>query len=240
MTFKPPLAELEGPVIAIDGPAGAGKSTAARTLAERMGYALLDTGAIYRAVAVHLERLRIGPDEEVIPASALRSVALRLETSERPPRVILGSDDITELIRDERVAGLASRFSAKPEVREALLGFQRDLARRGRMVVEGRDMGTVVFPDAQVKFFITADLKERARRRYLELIAAGLEVESGQVLDEMRARDARDFSRKTSPLTKAPDSIEIDTGGMSPEEVVENMLKVINGTFDKSAVKQRC
>jgi cytidylate kinase len=178
-------------------------------------------------MALHLERQGITPAIEVIAESALTSLDLRMQPEIAGMKLFLGEEEVSTLIREEQTGNLASLFSAKPEVRRALLGLQRSVGERLDLVAEGRDMGTVVFPDAQVKFFLTAELDQRSQRRYLELCQRGEKVSSDAVRDEMRARDHRDASRKESPLVPAPDAIIIDTTGLAPDEVLEAMLKHI-------------
>ena len=195
-------------VIAIDGPAGAGKSTVARAAAERLGFTYLDTGAMYRAVAARAET--DGAD----PAEVARSA--RLELGER---VLLDGEDVTERIREPWVAEAASRVSADPRVREALVAQQRRILEQGDWVAEGRDIGTVVAPDADVKVFLTAAPEERARRR-----AAELGTDAGVVLQEQTMRDERDRTREHAPLAPAADAVPVDTTGLSLEEVVEQIV----------------
>ena len=194
-------------VIAIDGPAGAGKSTVARAAAERLGFTYLDTGAMYRAVAW---RTRDDGD-----AAAIARVA-RLELGER---VTLDGEDVTERIREPWVSEAASRVSSDPAVREALVEQQRRILADGDWVAEGRDIGTVVAPDAAVKVFLTADPQERARRRATEL---GTDVDV--VLREQAMRDERDRSRAVSPLAPAPDAVPVDTTGLTFDQVVDQIV----------------
>jgi cytidylate kinase len=217
----------DGQIITMDGPAGAGKSTVARMLANKLGYSLLDTGALYRATALHLIRQGVDPDSKAVPDSALSSMELRVDLTLGGMRLFLGADDVTNAIRDERIASTASKFSAQPEVRHVLLSVQRDIAGNGRIVAEGRDMGSVVFPHAQVKFFITADLKERSRRRYEELLRYGIAAKLDEVEREMQIRDSRDTSRLDAPLICPSDAVVIDTTGRSPDDIVEIMIKHI-------------
>jgi cytidylate kinase len=195
-------------VIAIDGPAGAGKSTVARAVAAHLGFAYLDTGAMYRCVA--LAATRTGrPPEEVARES-------RISLS---GRVLLDGRDVTEAIRTPEVSQEASRISTDPAVREALVAQQQQLLRDGDWVAEGRDIGTVVAPHAGIKVFLTADPEERARRRARELHA-----DESTVLHEQRRRDEQDATRAASPLVQAPDAIALDTTGLSLDEVVERVL----------------
>jgi cytidylate kinase len=195
-------------VIAIDGPAGAGKSSVARAAAERLGFTYLDTGAMYRAVACRAE------DAGADPAEVARSA--RLELGER---VRLDGEDVTERIREPWVSEAASRVSADPAVREALVAQQRRILESGNWVAEGRDIGTVVAPDADVKVFLTAAPEERARRR-----AAELGTDAGVVLREQAMRDERDRSREHAPLAPAVDAVPVDTTGLSLEEVVDQIV----------------
>jgi CMP/dCMP kinase len=195
-------------VIAIDGPAGAGKSSVARAAAERLGFTYLDTGAMYRAVA--LRTVDGGGD----PAEIAR--AARIELGER---VTLDDEDVTERIREPRVSEAASRVSADPAVREALVEQQRRILSDGDWVAEGRDIGTVVAPDAEVKVFLTADPAERARRR-----AAELGTDPDVVLREQTMRDERDRSREVGPLAPAPDAVPVDTTGLTLDQVVEQIV----------------
>jgi cytidylate kinase len=195
-------------VIAIDGPAGAGKSSVARAAAERLGFTYLDSGAMYRAVAFRAKT--DGAD----PAEVARAVRLELGD-----RVLLDGDDVTERIREPWVSEASSRVSADPGVREALVAQQRRILGAGDWVAEGRDIGTVVMPDAEVKVFLTASPEERARRR-----AAQLGTDAAVVLKEQTMRDERDRSREHSPLAPAADAVPVDTTGLSLEEVVDQIV----------------
>jgi cytidylate kinase len=214
-------------VVAIDGPAGAGKSTAARLLARRLGYDLLDTGAIYRVMALLARRRGIPWDDGPGVASLAGDLDLRFRLDDEVNRVIVGGADLSADIRTPEISDGASRVSALPEVRAALLGIQRRLGAAGGVVVEGRDIGTVVFPDAGAKFFLTATTDERARRRVAELAAAGRPADPQRTRAELVERDQRDSTRSVAPLRKAADAVEIDSSALTPDEVVERMASVV-------------
>ena len=214
-------------VVTIDGPAGAGKSTAAKQLAARLGYSFLDTGAIYRTVALVAKRAQIDWGDGPALGALAGRLPIRFEHQAGINRVLVDDDDVTAEIRTPDISEGASRVSAQPEVRAALLGLQRAIAARGRVVAEGRDTGTVVFPGAQAKFFLTASPDERAKRRALELAAAGRPSSEAEVRQEMDRRDVRDSTRAVAPLRKADDAVEIDTGGLSPDEVVGLMERTV-------------
>jgi cytidylate kinase len=210
-------------VVTIDGPAGAGKSTAARLLAERLGYSLLDTGAIYRAVALVARQQGIPWDDGPRLGAAALGLPIRFEFRDGVNRVLVDDIDLTTDIRASEISDGASRVSALPEVRAGLLELQRRLAAQGGVVVEGRDVGTVVFPQAAAKFFLTATAAERARRRTAELAAAGRPADEAAVLAEIMVRDDRDTNRAVAPLRKAEDAVQIDSDGLGIEQVVERL-----------------
>jgi cytidylate kinase len=215
-------------VVAIDGPAGAGKSTTARLLAAKLGYELLDTGAIYRVMALLSRRAGVAWDDGPGVAAFADGLDLKFRLEGGLNHVFVGGADVTKEIRAPEMSDGASRVSALPEVRAALLGVQRRLGAEGGVVVEGRDIGTVVFPDAGAKFFLTANADERARRRVAELQAAGRPADFATTRDEMRARDERDSTRSVAPLRQADDAVAVDSSGLTPDEVVARMAAVVS------------
>ncbi len=218
----------ERPVIAIDGPAGAGKSTASRRLADRLGFVLVDTGALYRGVALAARERAVPWDDADALGELARGIDLRFEPGEGgEPRLILDGRDRSRDIRTPEVSQGASRVSAHPPVRQALLGLQRQLGRDGGVVLEGRDIGTVVFPDAEVKVFLTASPETRAERRVADLRARGMEADYAATLAEIRERDERDSSRPVAPLRPAEDAVGLDTSGLDLGQVVERLVEIV-------------
>lgn len=216
-------------LVVIDGPAGAGKTTVARGLAERLRLPLLDTGAIYRTLALQAHRRGVSWDDEEGLAALCRDFPISFSelTPEQPQRVTFDGQDVTAAIRTPEISEGASQVSAHPAVRRALLSIQREQGAKG-CVAEGRDMGTVVFPDAPFKFFVTADLQTRAKRRLQELRERGADREElAEVERAMVARDTRDSSRAAAPLAKAPDAIEVDTTDLDVEAVLGRLLTII-------------
>jgi CMP/dCMP kinase len=214
-------------IVAIDGPAGAGKSTAARLLADALGYALLDTGAIYRVMALRARERGIGWDDGPGVAALAEGLNLSFKLDGEVNRVFVDAQEMGTSIRTPEISEGASRVSALPEVRAALLDLQRRIGAAGGVVVEGRDIGTVVFPQAEAKFFLTASADERARRRVAELRAAGRPAELETTRAELIARDQRDSTRAAAPLRKADDAIEIDSSALTRAEVVDRMAAVV-------------
>jgi CMP/dCMP kinase len=220
------------PVVAIDGPAGAGKSTVARRLAARLGFTLVDTGALYRAVALAARRAGIAwDDEDEVVAVARRIVAARalelLPHAEKGVRVVLDGEDVSDAIRAADMGMGASRVSAIGGVRQALFDLQRLAGENGGVVLEGRDIGTVVFPDAELKFFLTASAEVRARRRYDELVERGERVDYDKTLEEVKTRDQKDTMRPIAPLRQAEDAVLIDSSGRTIDEVVDEMARLV-------------
>jgi len=216
-------------IITIDGPAGAGKSTVSQMLARRLRYLYLDTGAMYRAVALMVLKEKIDPGDERALEKLCKEIVISFSGDSRGQRIICQGEDVTEKIREPEVSWMASTVSMKRPVREAMVALQRKIGDRGGLVAEGRDTGTVVFPQAEGKFFLVADPRERALRRFRELKAKGNEAKVEEVEEEVRKRDDQDSSRDLAPLRPAEDAHLIDSTGLSPEEVVERMLEVLRG-----------
>jgi cytidylate kinase len=219
------------PIIAIDGPAGAGKSTVARLVADKLGFVLVDTGAMYRAVALATKRAGVAWSDGSSAGKVARSLVSSLEfdrSGDGATRVRFGEEDVSQAIRTPEISLGASTVSAHKEVRDALLSLQRNAARDGGVVLEGRDIGTVVFPDAEAKFFLTASPEVRARRRHDELERKGEKVTFAETLADVHTRDAQDRGRAVAPLRPADDATFVDSSAMSIEETVEFILAKVN------------
>jgi len=214
-------------VITVDGPVGAGKSTVSRALAGRLSYIYLDTGALYRAVAYTVAKEGISPDNENHLSNIIGRTKIVFKNVEDRLRVFVNNEDVTEKIRTEEIGLLASKVSAIPLVRNKLLSIQREDREEGGIVAEGRDMGTVVFPDADFKFFLDASVEERVKRRYDELVMRGINSDYQQVERDLLIRDRQDRERKAAPLQTPRDAIIIDSTDMTVSEVVEKMVTII-------------
>ncbi len=212
--------------IAIDGPAGSGKSTVARLVAERLGYTYVDTGAMYRAVAYRCLRDGVDPADGDAVTALARRLAMHFEADDQGRRLIVDGEDVSRAIREPEVARLSSPVSAFPGVRERMVELQQAMAAEGGVVMEGRDIQTVVLPDAEVKVFLTASPEERAKRRHRELLERGEDVSLDEVKRQIEARDLRDSSRALAPLRKAADAVEIVTDGMTIEEEVSRIVSL--------------
>ncbi len=210
-------------VVAIDGPAGAGKSTIAKRLACRLGFTYIDTGAMYRAVALWAFRRDIGFDD----MHRMEQLAAAAEIELAPGRISLNGEDVTDAIRTAEVSNGASKIAVIPGVRRAMVAKQREIGERTSVVMEGRDIGTVVFPDANVKIFLDANPPERVRRRLEELRAKGEEVAESALAAQMKERDQRDSTRSDAPLSQAPDAVYLDSTALGIEEVTEAILKIV-------------
>lgn len=210
--------------IAIDGPAASGKGTVARGLAAALGYTYVDTGTLYRAVALRASRLGVVLGDEPSVARVAASLPVRLHWDGQRLAVMLDGEDVSEAIRAESIGQGASKVATLPAVRAALLGLQQRLAKEGGVVMDGRDIGSVVMPDAELKVYLDASLEERAQRRLLELRGRGIEAQFERLCAEVAARDAQDAGRTVAPLQVLPDSWRLDTTGMAPEQVLRAVL----------------
>ncbi len=218
----------EAPVVTVDGPSGAGKGTITQLLARSLGWHLLDSGALYRLTALSAMESKTDFSDEQALARVARELDVRFEPTpdDEPARVFLAGRDVTREIRTETCGDRASQVAAIPSVREALLQRQRDFRKSPGLVADGRDMGTVVFPEAEHKVFLTASAEERAERRYRQLLEHGQSVKLGDLIKEIEARDERDMNRSTAPLKAAEDAQVVDTTGLSIEEVLNRVLAV--------------
>ena len=213
--------------IAIDGPAGAGKSTIAKAIAKRMGFIYVDTGALYRAVGLYILEQGISIHDKESVTGVLPEIDVDLEYRDGEQRVLVSGADVTSRLRTQEVGEAASVTSAYPEVRDKLLELQRTLADKYDVVMDGRDIGTVVLPDADLKIYLTADSRIRARRRCDELTAKGEKTVFSEILKEVEERDYRDMHRETAPLKKAEDAVEVDTSYMNVQEVEDCIAGMI-------------
>lgn len=220
-------------IIAVDGPAGAGKSSSSRLLAQRLGYRYVDTGALYRAVGLLALEQNVDPADHAAVVGLCDRLELRFVPQPEGVLLFLGDRDVTLEIRRPEVSQMASKVSAQPGVRQRLLAVQRELGRGGGVVMEGRDIGTVVFPDADVKFYLDASLEERGRRRYAELRARDGSESLAATMRDMAERDQRDRARAHAPLQPAADAIVVDTTALTLEEVVETLLRWVRAVESK-------
>jgi cytidylate kinase len=219
----------KGLVIAIDGPSGAGKSTIAKLLSGRLGYTYIDTGAMYRAVGWKAKQDSVGLGDEAALARLCERVDITICHDASGQRVLVNGTDVSNEIRTPEMGMMASAVSKSPAVRARLLTLQRKLGAEGGVVMDGRDIGTVVFPDADRKFYLDASAEERGRRRYRELKEKGMDVDLAGITEEIRARDLQDSTREHAPLRKAPDARYVDSSAMTIEDVVSEMLGIVQG-----------
>lgn len=215
------------PVVTVDGPSGAGKGTLASMLANHMNWHLLDSGALYRVLAVAIEHHGISPadEEAIVPLASGLDVTFETEADSR--KIILEGEDVTDVIRTEEVGSIASQVAALPRVREALLRRQRAFEQAPGLIADGRDMGTVVFPEAGAKIFLTASAEARAERRFNQLKEKGMGVKLSRLLSDIKARDERDMQRTVAPLVPAEDAFELDSTALSIEQVFEKAVDFI-------------
>jgi cytidylate kinase len=216
-----------GLVIAIDGPSGAGKSTITKLLADRLGYIHIDTGAMFRAIALSANRSGVRSDDDAGLAELCRRTDVVLQRGDGCCVVLLNGEDVSHAIRTPEISALTSQISARKPVRESLLKLQRRMGAQGGVILEGRDIGTVVFPDAEVKFFLSASAEERGRRRYLELAAKGESITLEETVAAVVSRDENDEKREHAPLRCADDAIVIDSTRLTIEEVLETMENMV-------------
>ena len=212
--------------IALDGPSGAGKSTLAKALAAKLGYIYTDTGAMYRTIGLAVKRADISLEDKAGIIALLLSLTISLRFENGEQKIYLGEEDVGGLIRTNEISAYASKVSAIPEVRAHLLGLQRDIAAQNNVIMDGRDIGTVILPHADVKFFVTVSDKERARRRYKELIAKGEVITEEEVYETMKARDLQDSTRAVAPAVPAEDAIFLDNSG-DFDEVIAKAIAII-------------
>lgn len=219
--------------VAIDGPSGAGKSTVARAAAAQLGYIYVDTGAMYRAIGLAVCRKGIAGDDAAGIAAVLPEVKLELSYQDGMQHVLLCGEDVSEAIRTPEATKYSSQVSKVPAVRQFLLDIQRNMAKNSNILMDGRDIGTVILPDAPVKIFLTASAESRAQRRYLELCEKGQTVTLDEVLRDIRQRDHQDMTRAVAPLKQAPDAVLLDTSALTLEQSIEAVLRIIRERIEE-------
>lgn len=214
-------------IIAIDGPAGSGKSTVARLIAARLNFKYIETGSMYRAVAWKAQQAGIDPKDAERVAEVARTIAIEFQPGTDRQKIMVDGEDLTPVLQSETIGRLAAIVAANKAVREVMVAQQQAMGQSGNVVMDGRDIGTVVFPDADKKFFVVADPKERATRRYQEMKVKNPEIKFEKILEQLRQRDYEDENREVSPLIPAKDSIRLDTTDMNIEDVVAQMIEAI-------------
>ncbi|WP_165942104.1 (d)CMP kinase [Candidatus Syntrophosphaera thermopropionivorans] len=223
----------KGFIIAIDGPAASGKSTTAQLLAEKLGYVYIDTGAMYRACALKAKKMGIDINDEESIRELLDDIDIRIENHNSKNRIFLDGEDVSEDIRADDISALASAISAIPAVRYKMVELQRKMGEKGGVILDGRDIGTFVFPTAEVKFFLTASPEVRAKRRWLELQQKGINKDFSEVLADLVKRDNNDSQRALAPLKKADDAIEVDTSNITIEEQTDYLYQIIRSRMEE-------
>ncbi|MBQ4858136.1 (d)CMP kinase [Pseudoalteromonas carrageenovora] len=229
------------PVITVDGPSGSGKGTVCRLLADKLGWDVLDSGAIYRVLSLAALHHQIALDNEegLVPLAANLDVQFLVDSQTNAGKVILEGEDVTTTIRNEEVGAAASKVAALPRVREALLRRQRAFRTENGLIADGRDMGTVVFQDAPLKIYLTASAEERARRRFVELNERGHDVTLSGLLQDIQARDERDMNRAVAPLVPAEDAIEIDTSELNAQQVFDKVITLVDIAISEGKLPKR-
>ncbi len=222
-------------VVAIDGPVGSGKTTVARLVAHKLGYVLVDTGALYRCLALQADQEKIDFDDGETLGRMAAKLQVRFAEGSQGQRVWLAEEEVTTSIREPRISQAASKVSVHPAVRDALLDTQREFGRRQAVVMEGRDIGTVVFPEAPIKVFVQASAEVRARRRFEELRAKGKDVDWQSTLQEVQQRDQRDEQRAVAPLKPAADAVILDTSPLSAEQVADQIVALVEARAQNDA-----
>ena len=222
-------------VIAIDGPSGSGKGTISKLLAEKLGFNTMDTGAMYRCVALYFINNNVDGDDINQVNSALENIDIDMKTINDTLHVYLNGEDVSDVIRTQEISAVASKYSAIPEVRRKMVDEQRKLAQRGKYILEGRDIGTVVFPDAFAKIYLDASAEERANRRYKQNLEKGITDSYEDVLKAIKERDYNDSHRETDPLRKAEDSVIVDSTNLTIEEVVDVCYKIVKEKQEENA-----
>jgi cytidylate kinase len=225
-------------IVAIDGPSGAGKSTLAKRLAKELGFTYLDTGAMYRALALKMLRQGIDPEEDSRLAALVRQTEIDVQENGGRLKVLLDGADVGDFIRTPEVSQMASKVSARKIVRQRMLELQRAAAKKGDIVAEGRDIGTVIFPAAEVKIYLDASVNERARRRFEELRAGGRQVSMEDTVRELTERDRRDSERDLAPLCRAPDALSVDSSALTADAVAESVMELIRLRLEKNSANQ--
>lgn len=220
-----------GFTMAIDGPAGAGKSTIAKITGEKLGLIYIDTGAMYRAVAYYFVQNNVDPDDGEAVKEACESITIVIDYDESGQQLMLNGKNVTPMLRREDIGNMASRVAKLAVVRSKLVSLQRDMAKKGRIIMDGRDIGTCVFPDADIKIFLTASTAVRAKRRYDELVTKGQDCSIDKIEKDIINRDFEDMNREISPLRKADDAISIDTSNMCIDEVVDRLTQIYEGRY---------
>jgi len=219
--------------IAIDGPGGAGKSTIAKAVAKTLGIVYVDTGALYRTVGYYVRSREVSPKDKEAVSSLLPEISIEVKYEDGTQKVYLNGEDLGDKIRTPEMSMYASAVSAIPAVRSFLLDTQRDIAKKNSVIMDGRDIGTVILPDAEVKIFMTASAECRAERRYKELLSKGVEAKYEDVLAEMNERDHNDSTRDVAPCTAAPDAVLLDNSALNFEESVAAVIEIVNSKVNK-------